>query len=134
MTGLDTNVLLRYFLNDDPVQSPAARRLLDSLTPENPGWICVANLLEFEWVLRSRNRAPRSVIASALDGLLGHGNMIVEQENLVAEAVQLFRSGKADFADCLISAAARAAGCSEVMTFDQVVARDAGMKLLTETV
>ena len=50
MTGLDTNVLLRYFLDDDPLQSPLARRIMSTLTIADPGWIGLATVLEFVWV------------------------------------------------------------------------------------
>jgi predicted nucleic-acid-binding protein len=54
----------------------------------------------------------------------------VEQAATLANAVDQFRSGKADFADCLIAASARAAGCSRTVTFDHIAARDAGMELI----
>jgi predicted nucleic-acid-binding protein len=54
----------------------------------------------------------------------------VEQDLIVATAVQQFRATRADFADCLISASARAAGCTRTVTFDRIAARDAGMELI----
>jgi predicted nucleic-acid-binding protein len=49
----------------------------------------------------------------------------------VANAVQRFRWGKAEFADCLIAASAQTAGCSRTLTFDRIAARDAGMELIS---
>ena len=130
MIGLDTNLLLRYFLDDDPVQSPKARRMMKSLSEVEPGWVTLAAVLEFVWVLKSKNRAQRMGIATTLDRLLALDAVAVEQAEVLAEAVRRFRFSKADFADCLIAASARAAGCSKTVTFDQIAARDAGMELI----
>ncbi len=130
MTGLDTNLLLRYFLNDDPIQSPAARRIITSFSETEPGWVSLSAVLELVWVLKSKNRAQRVAIAATLERLLAQDSVIVEQAAIVAQAVQRFRFSKADFADCLIAASARAAGCSKTVTFDQIAARDAGMELI----
>jgi predicted nucleic-acid-binding protein len=56
--------------------------------------------------------------------------VVVEQAEVLAEAVRRFRFSKVDFADCLIAASARAAGCSKTVTFDHIAARDAGMELI----
>lgn len=130
MTGLDTNLLLRYFLDDDQVQSPEARRIINSFTQAEPGWVSLPAILELVWVLKSKNRAQRTVIAATLDRLLAQDSVVVEQAEVVAQAVRRFRFSSADFADCLIAASARAAGCGRTLTFDQVAARDAGMELI----
>lgn len=130
MTGLDTNVLLRFFLNDDPLQSPKTRRIMNSLNAANPGWISLVTILEFVWVLKTRNRSERVAIAAALDQMLSQDAFVIEQAGVVTRAVRGFRSSKADFADCLIAESAKAAGCSKTSTFDEVAARDAGMQLI----
>ena len=105
MIGLDTNLLLRYFLDDDPVQSPKARRMMKSLSEVEPGWVTLAAVLEFVWVLKSKNRAQRMGIATTLDRLLALDAVAVrEQAEVLAEAVRRFTLSKADFADCLIAA------------------------------
>jgi predicted nucleic-acid-binding protein len=131
VTGLDTNVLLRYFLDDDPVQSLKARRFIDSLSPTNPGWVGVPTILEFVWVLESKSRAHRGKIATTIEQLLAKDTVVIERDGVVAQAVARFRFSRADFADCLIAASAHAAGCSETVTFDVIAARDAGMELLS---
>ncbi len=130
MIGLDTNVLIRIFTRDDPDQLVAARRLFNSLTPQQPGWVGIANLLEIEWVLRSVYSHNRAGIASIFDDLLALGNVVVEQHETVTIALKRFRNGKASFADCLIAASAQNAGCAKVMTFDEIAACGAGMELL----
>ena len=130
MIGLDTNVLVRYFGQDDAQQSPQADAIFDSLTADAPGWVGLAAILELVWVMISVKGANRVVVADTLDQLLAMEAMAVEQASTVADAVRRFRSGKAEFADCLIAASAQTAGCGRTLTFDRIAARDAGMELI----
>lgn len=129
MTGLDTNILVRFFAQDDPLQSPKARAILSSLTVAEPGWVGVATILELVWVLTSSIRLDRDAVARILAALLTRETIVVERTETVEKALMLFRKGRADFADCLIAASAKAAGCSRTVTFDRRAARDAGMEL-----
>ena len=131
MTGLDTNILSRFFLQDDPLQSPKADQILASLSVDSPGWVGLATVLELIWVLSSKNRFDRRTIAKTVDQLLSREEIMVEQAETVQGALRLFRDGKADFADCLIALSAKAAGCARTVTFDRIAARDAGMDLLS---
>ena len=130
MIGLDTNVLVRFFAQDDRLQSPIADRVMGSLTLGDPGWESVATILELVWVLGSKNRFDRKAITNTLDQLLSREEIVIEQPDSVQNAFRLFRKGDADFADCLIASSAQAAGCVRVVTFDRTAARDAGMELL----
>ena len=130
MTGLDTNVLLRFFLQDDPLQSPKADRIIGSLTLKEPGWVGVTALLELVWVMSSQNRLDRAGIAAILGRLLTREEIVVEQAGVVQDALRLYRKGNTDFADCPIASSAKAAGCSRTVTFDRIAARDAGMELI----
>jgi predicted nucleic-acid-binding protein len=130
VTGLDTNVLLRFFAQDDRRQSPLADAAMASLTADNPGWVGLATVLEFVWAMSKSMRLAKPVVCNALDRLLMLDSIVVEQAAAVTSAVQRFRLTRADFADCLIAASARAAGCSKTVTFDQIAARDAGMELI----
>jgi len=128
--GLDTNILLRFFLDDDPRQSQKARLLIGSLNASRQGWIAVASILEIVWVLKRKKQSARDQIANLVEQLIADDAIVVEDPALVAVAVQRFRSTKAEFADCLIAASARAAGCEKTLTFDEIAARDAGMELI----
>ena len=130
MTGLDTNVLIRYFVKDHPGQTRSAINLINSLSPEEPGWVGLAVILELVWVMTRTYRVDRVQVVRVLDTLLSSQDIVVEQSMVVRQALQLHRSGKAGFADCLIAASARAAGCARTVTFDQVAASDAGMTLI----
>jgi predicted nucleic-acid-binding protein len=130
MIGVDSNVLVRYFVRDDPHQTQAADELLDALSSEKPGWICLIVLVELVWALRFPYRIERAKIVGTIEALLRARDVVLEQEATVRQALSLFRKSNADFADCLISLSARAAGCSKTVTFDKIAARDAGMELI----
>lgn len=130
MIGIDANVLIRMIARDDPKQLRQALTVMRSLTPKEPGWIGTACLLEVVWILTSRLRLNRERISKVLDDLLSIDALVIEQGEAVADALSRFRRGKAEFADCLIAASARAAGCLKVVTFDEIAARDAGMELI----
>lgn len=131
MTGLDTNVLVRFFAKDDPLQTPKARALLSSLTTAEPGWVGIATILELVWVMTSSMGINRDAVAQILAALLTRETIVVEQAETVKKALQRYARGKADFADCLIATSAKAAGCRRVVTFDRIAVRDTGMELIT---
>jgi len=128
--GIDTNVLVRFFIVDDPAQSRLAVSFFQSLSRDEPGWLSQATILEFVWVMKSVRRLDRKTIAMMLGRLSLLNSIVVERVDIVDQALQRYRVGKAEFADCLIAASARAAGCSKTVTFDEIAARDAGMELL----
>jgi predicted nucleic-acid-binding protein len=130
MIGLDTNVFVRYFVKDDPEQTRLAVDLVHALSPSEPGWVGQATLLELVWATTRIYRIDKADVIRILDTLLASRDLVIEFDNTVRAALRLFRKGNADFADCLIGASARAAGCSRTVTFDRVAARDAGMQLL----
>lgn len=59
MIGLDTNVVVRYIVQDDPAQSRVASRLIESLTPEAAGFVSIVTLAEITWVLDTAYGARR---------------------------------------------------------------------------
>jgi predicted nucleic-acid-binding protein len=128
--GLDTNILIRYFVQDDPEQTRLAAGLIDSLSPIDSGWVAVAALIELMWVMTRIYRVGRVRIIQILDTLIESQDIVVEQGDTVRNALQLYRSGNTDFPDCLIACSAKAAGCSRTVTFDRRAARDAGMQLI----
>ena len=130
MTGLDTNILVRFFLQDDLVQSPKTDAIMDALTKSESGWIGVAGILELVWVMSRQNNINRNGIVKMLGNLLTREEIIIEHSTIVQSAFQRYRDSRADFADCLIAASAKAAGCSRTVTFDRIAARDAGMELI----
>ena len=103
MIGLDTNILVRYFAQDEPRQSAAARELLDNkLTREDPGYISIIVLVEFAWVLKHLYGGKRAEIVAAIEGLLAASTISIESKGLVRNALRAFATSKADLSDCLI--------------------------------
>ncbi len=130
MIALDTNVLVRYMMQDDPRQSPRATRLIEALTSEEPGFVPLVVLVELVWVLSGSYGLIRPQVTEALEGLLRSRELRLDRADLVTQALRLFSTGGADFADCLIERTAADAGCTDTMTFDAGAARSAGMRLI----
>ena len=130
MIGLDTNVIVRYVMQDDARQSPKATRLIESLTSDDAGFIPLVALVEFASVLASCYALSREQVAQAIDGVLRTKEFAVDSAELALQALRVYRAGSADFADCLIERRAANAGCDRTMTFDTAAARTAGMTLI----
>ena len=131
MIGLDTNVLVRYVMQDDSEQSQKASRLIESLTSEAPGFVPLVALIELVWVLTSCYDLTREQVAQALDALLRAKEIVLERAEQVSQALRTFGATAADFADCLIERTSAAAGCEKTMTFDTGAAKFAEMTLIT---
>jgi len=97
LIALDTNILARYLLDDEPVQARAARRLLAVAKAEY--WIPVTVVLELAWVLR-KAEAPRSVVMERLRDLLSFRNVRVQNADVVFQALRWAAQGM-DLADAL---------------------------------
>ena len=130
MIGLDTNVLVRYIMQDDARQAAKATKLVEGLTAEEPGFIALVSVVELVWVLSSFYGLDRAQIASALDVILRSKQLVVDQAEHVVRALRAYGAGNADFADCLIERTAVAAGCARTMTFDVAASKTAGMTLI----
>lgn len=130
MIGLDTNVLVRYVMQDDPRQSPRATRVIESLSAEEPGFVPVVALVELVWVLSGSYGLGRAQVAQVLEGLLRSKELVVDRAELVTQALNRFGTAGADFADALIERIAAAAGCATTMTFDAGAVKSAGMALV----
>lgn len=130
MTGLDTNILARFFTQDEPEQSSRADAFLQLLTPENPGFISLVVVVELIWVLRSRYGITKPVLVHSLRQLLDSPELVMDSPAVVTQALERYGRCNGDFADCLIESAGRLAGCAGTVTFDKNAAASAGMRLL----
>jgi predicted nucleic-acid-binding protein len=130
MTGLDTNVLVRYIMQDDAKQSPKATKLVESLTVDEPGFVSIVSMVELGWVLSSAYGLKREQLGLAFEALLRTKEIVVDRADHVLKALRVFNASSADFADCLIERGALAAGCARTMTFDVAAAKTAGMTLI----
>ncbi len=124
MIGLDTNILVRLLVRDDPDQTEQARRFIDNrCTPESPGFINSVVLAEVVWVLDRVYRFPRRQIAAAIESLLMGQDRIVEYHDDVQAALAEYRSSNIDFIDAVIGRINLARGCEATATFDRKAAR-----------
>ena len=130
MIGLDTNVLVRYVVQDDPQQSPKATRLIESLTVEVPGYVTVVSFVELVWVLTGCYDSTKQEICEVLEILLRAEELVVAEADTVWKAHRAYREGKADFAGSLIERSANAAGCTHTVTFDRNAVKGCGMRLI----
>ena len=130
MTGLDTNVLVRYIMQDDVQQAMLASKLMETFTVDEPGFIPIVSVIELVWVLSSSFELAHSQVVQALEVLLRTKEIQVENAATVWRAVRLYRASPADFADCLIERAATAAGCTRTMTFDRGAAKHCAMTMI----
>ena len=131
MIGLDTNVLVRYIMQDDARQSSLATRLIESLSVESPGFVPLVSIVEFAWVLSSAYELDRGQVVSAFEALLRAKEIMVERAETVWKALRVYEGTNADFADCLIERSAAIAGCERTMTFDRGAVKGCGMTLVS---
>ncbi len=124
MIGLDTNVLLRYLVQDDPAQSRKASEVIERrLSKENPGFVSLVCVLEIVWVLGSLYKRSRAQIADHVEMLLAADTLEVQNEQEVYQAVVALRNGSGTFEDALVGALGAWRGCSATLTFDQNAAK-----------
>jgi predicted nucleic-acid-binding protein len=128
--GLDTNILVRYIVQDDPIQSPKATALIEQLSETEPGFISLVSIVELVWVIQGCYSATKAETVAILDKLLRVRTLCVENAEIVFNSVRSYARSNADFADCLIERSAHHANCTRTMTFDQKAAKTAGMHLL----
>lgn len=121
---------MRYLTQDDPGQSARASRLIESFTPDRPGFVSLVVLVETVWVLESCYGADAAKIGEVVETLLRIAGLLVAHAKVVRQALHEFRQQAGDFSDTLITQIAKDAGCTSVQTFDKGAAKRSGMMLL----
>ena len=130
MIGLDSNILIRYLVQDDPVQSRKASEVFERrLSEENPGFVSVVAIVETVWVLDRTYGLPKDEIARAIERVLQTSVLVIENEQEVFTAMVIFKEGTGSFADALIVSLGARAGCSHTLTFDRKALRISGFAL-----
>jgi predicted nucleic-acid-binding protein len=127
MTGLDTNVLVRYLVRDEPTQAARATRELER---EERFLIGSVVLCELVWVLEAGYDFSRTEIGDTLEKILATAQFEIEGKDLALAALDDFRGSRADFSDCLIARRNRAAGAAQTVTFDRSLRGLEGFRLL----
>jgi predicted nucleic-acid-binding protein len=126
MRAVDTNVLVRLITRDDAKQVTAAEDFVAS-----GAWVPHLAIAEATWVLASVYDRDAEAIATAVDMLLSHEHLTVQDTEAIAAAVALFRRHpKVGFSDCLMVEVARKAGHTPLGTFDRDLGRVNGAQRL----
>jgi predicted nucleic-acid-binding protein len=124
MIGLDSNVLVRYFAQDDPSQSLKATEVIERrLNERNRGFVSVVAMVETVWVLERAYGLSDRLVASIIESILETDSFLVEQEQEVFTAMIALKEGRGSFSDALIGALGAKAGCIETLTFDRKALR-----------
>ena len=131
MIGLDTNVLIRYLTQDDPVQSAKATEVIERrLTAKNPGFVSVVAMVETVWVLDRAYSLTAQEISTVVERLLQIEVLAIENEQKVFTAMVALKQGRGSFSDALIAEFGVRAGCSRTLTFDQKALRLPGFEIV----
>lgn len=131
MASLDTNVLVRLLVKDDQRQLAQVRSVIREASQRGEMfYVPITVVLELEWVLRSRYGMKRLTILSALVALLETRELRFQFEPAIERAIEHFRRGAADFADCIHLGLSGADGELPLVTFDRKASRMAGAQLI----
>lgn len=126
MRAVDTNVLVRLLAQDDAQQVAAARRWV-----EHGVWVSTLALAEAIWVLTEVYDRRPTEIASAVESLLNHRDLTLQDSDVVAAALVRFRERPSvGFSDCLLLELARKAGHLPLGTFDRNLSKLSGAQKL----
>jgi predicted nucleic-acid-binding protein len=127
MIALDTNVLVRFLVADDPVQSAASSRLIErAIARDESLYLSELVICETVWVLAGSYRVPRQRIIAMLRDLLRARHLVFSAPERLSRALDAFEKGKGDLADYLIREDASRAGYATVATLDKVLWREEG--------
>lgn len=133
MLGLDTNILIRYIVQDDPVQSPLVSQFLKrKCTEKNPCYIGHIVLCEVVWVLESAYGYSREQVAETLKLILETRHFCVEEPGSAWSALKAYRARGVDFSDALLGETNQLHGCETTVTLDKKASKTDTFKLLTE--
>jgi predicted nucleic-acid-binding protein len=129
--ALDTNVVLRLLIEDDPKQTPLAQRLVrEALAEGDVCYVSDAALCEIEWVLVSCYDASRADLVLAYDRLFGLPGFQFEDVRELRRVLERFRQSRVEFSDLLLGVRAQGRGARTTYTFDRALARQEGFSLL----
>ena len=126
--GIDTNVLVRYLVQDDKLQASAANKILDRVSELNPAFINNIVMCETVWVLSRAYKYEKKLIVKAMEQILSTSGIEFENAEAVRKALRHYTNGSADFSDYLIAEINKENGAKTTYTFDR---KAAGNSLFT---
>jgi predicted nucleic-acid-binding protein len=127
---LDTNVVVRLLVGDDPAQTRIAEHTLLEHTRGDGVFVPIVVLVETAWVLAQGYKLSRTIVHERLDRLARTRGVTLENPGVMLEALIDYADGAADLADYVIRASASSAGALPVLTFDRKLAREEDVELL----
>ena len=131
MVGLDTNVVLRLLLSDDPAQKMRAAKFIQQAKKlDTRIIITLAVVLEMEWVLRSSAKMDKTQVLNVFNLLLESYDIEIDNEKVLEQVLHVYENAASDFAECLFLAQYQRMGCSTMLTFDAKAARMTGVELV----
>jgi predicted nucleic-acid-binding protein len=131
MPSLDTNVLVRWLIEDDPKQVDRVRELFESTRADELTLFVPSTVtLELEWVLRSHYKFDKATVMTTFNALLETQEIEFQDEAALEHSLYLYRLGAAEFADCLHAGLSRAANRAPLLTFDAKAARLENVEML----
>jgi predicted nucleic-acid-binding protein len=131
MIGIDANILVRYFAQDDPVQSRKATEIIERrLTEDDPGFVSLVTMAETVWVLGGVYALSNLEIAHVVERMLQADTLNIQNEQEVFTANIALKTGVGSFADSLIGALGKWAGCTSTLTFDRKAVRLGGFEVV----
>lgn len=132
MKGLDTNVLIRYIVQDDPAQSAQATKLIEQDDDsEESIYINGIVLCEVVWVLESAYGYSREIIAKVIEQILKTRQFRIHEPDILWQSLSGYKNDGADFADHYISHLNHINGCEYTATFDKKAAKLKYFKLVS---
>ncbi len=128
MKGLDTNVVIRYLVQDDPIQSALATHLIEQEFSETQrGFICHIVLCEVVWVLKTCYKRPKENLVEIIQTLMEIKQLSLQEPQVVWEALQIYKNSTADFSDVLLMMVNQLNGCEYTVSFDAKAAKLPGI-------
>ncbi len=130
--ALDTNILVRLVVEDEPAQARRAREfVMQAVRSAGEGvafFVTAIVLCELVWTLETRYRFPRGRIVAVMRGLLPSRAFVIQDASAVGNALDRYERGRGDFADYYLHEVARREGCAGVLTFDGTLLREPGFR------
>jgi predicted nucleic-acid-binding protein len=126
MIGLDTNVLLRLFTEDDREQCDRARKLVQKAVADGPVVVNAIVLSEFVWTLERALKVEKAKLVHLLTEVLSADDIEIEHRGAAETALLAYRTGAADFPDYYRAEINMELGCASTATFDAAALKNSG--------
>ena len=132
MIGLDTNVLIRYIVQDDEYQARIATDFIENeCSKENPAFINEVTMCEIVWVLKRAYRYDKSIILNIIQQILSNDEIQIASHRQAKAAFDDYEIGNADFSDYFIAQLNKESGCEVTVSFDKKACNHQNFKILS---